>query len=91
MSKTPIKSHRSKSPSSYLVSVDQERTHKGPRFLWTVCAAHNPDELLSWGDSPTPEQALETANKEVERLKSGSHGGRVRSPKIRDRQDVRTR
>ena len=77
---------------SDILSVEPERSHTGQRFFWTVCAAQKPDELLSWGDSPTRELAVAAANNEIERMKSGSRAsGRVRNPKIRDRQDLRLR
>jgi hypothetical protein len=74
--------HISMAVSSHLISVAAERSYKGPRFFWTVCSARNPDELLSWGDCATRELALESANKEIERLESGlTTGGRVRNSK----------
>ena len=72
--------------SSYILSVERERSYKRPRFLWTVCAKQKPDELLSWGDSPTRDLALAAANDAIERFVSGSTNfGRVRNPRIRDR------
>jgi hypothetical protein len=91
-SKDQKQPHNSTTTKPYILSVEPERSHTGPRFFWTVCAAQKPDELLSWGDSPTRELAVAAANNEIERMKSGPRAsGRVRNPKIRDRQDLRVR
>jgi len=75
--------------TSYIVSIETERFYKKRRFFWTVSRRQTPEELLSWGDSPTQELAAVAANDEIEKLESGSTGGRVTSLKIPDRQDVR--
>jgi hypothetical protein len=46
--------------SPYVLSFESQRFYRGWRYHWMICAARNPDELVSWGHAPTRELA-ETA------------------------------
>lgn len=64
--------------SSYVLTFQTETFHHQTRYHWMVCGAQNPDELVSWGHSPTQELAAAAARDEVQDLSSGlSHGGQV--------------
>jgi hypothetical protein len=66
------------SASSYVVSIEAEHFRQRTRYHWMVCGAQNPDELVSWGNAPTLEQAEMAAQNEVLDLSSGrTQGGRV--------------
>ena len=48
------------------------------RYHWMVCKQDKPDELVSWGHTPTQKLAEAAAQDEVKDLSSGlSQGGRV--------------
>jgi len=64
----------------YVLSFDSEHFYRGWRYHWMICAARNPDELVSWGHAPTRELAETAAGNEVENLVAGlTKGGRVTS------------
>src|SRR5271157_1675866 len=42
---------------SYVMSFESERFYRGWRYYWMICAARNPDELVSWGYAGTRELA----------------------------------
>lgn len=67
--------------SSYVLSFQAETFHQHKRYHWMICGAQNPDELVSWGHSPTQELAAVAARDEVNDLSSGlSQGGQMTSP-----------
>lgn len=64
--------------SPYVLSFQSERFYRGWRYHWMICAAWNPDELVSWGHAPTQELAETVARNEVEKLVAGlTEGGRL--------------
>jgi hypothetical protein len=66
------------SGSAYTVSVQSQRFYQQTRYHWLICGAHSPDELISWGYSPTQAEAETAAQDEVDNLSSGlTKGGRV--------------
>ena len=66
--------------SPYVLSFQSQRFYRGRRCHWMICAARNPDKLVSWGHAPTRELAETAAQNEVEKLESGlTQGGRVTS------------
>jgi hypothetical protein len=63
----------------YALSFQTERFYQEARYHWMICGAHNPDELVSWGYSPTQAEAETAAENEVNDLSAGlTHGGRVK-------------
>jgi hypothetical protein len=68
-----------KTASQYVVSFERERLQKRILYHWIITKARNPEELVSWGSTPTLELAEATAGLEVERLEGGrATGGRVK-------------
>src|ERR1700687_561443 len=66
--------------SSYVLSFQAETVHQQKRYHWMICGAQNPDELVSWGHSPTQKLAAVAARNEVTDLSSGlSQGGQMTS------------
>lgn len=62
----------------YVVSFQAEPFHKSRRYHWMICWTKSPDELVSWGHSPTQELAEKAAQNEVKDLSSGrTQGGRI--------------
>jgi hypothetical protein len=57
--------------SSYVLSFELERFYRGWRCYWMICAARNPDELVSWGYAQTRELAEMAARNEVNKLVAG--------------------
>ena len=66
--------------SAFVVSIESERFYRGWRYYWMVCAAWNPEELVSWGHAPTRELAQMAAENAVTKLESGlTQGWRLSS------------
>jgi hypothetical protein len=64
--------------TSYALSFQAERFHQQIRYHWMICGAQSPDELVSWGYSPTQAEAETAAQQELESLYAGlTHGGKV--------------
>lgn len=64
-------------PTSYVVSYQKEHFHRGTRFHWVICCAHNSDEMISWGYADSQEQAETAAQNEIKDLLAGiTKGGR---------------
>jgi hypothetical protein len=57
--------------SPYVMSFECERFYQGWRYYWMICAAREPDELVSWGYASTPELAEAAARNEVNKLVAG--------------------
>jgi hypothetical protein len=77
----PIRCHKmEQAVSAYTVSVQSQPFRQGTRYHWLICGAQSPDELISWGYSPTRELAETAAQNEVNDLSSGlTQGGQVTS------------
>lgn len=56
---------------SFVVTFESDRFYQNRRCYWMICAAQNPDELVSWGHAPTRELAETVAVTQVENLFSG--------------------
>lgn len=73
-------SSKKHSVRSYVLNFQAEPAlyHRGTRYHWMICSAHNPDELVSWGYAPTQELAETAARRELQDLDAGrTQGGRV--------------
>ena len=68
-----------KSPAGvFVVGIEPERYYNGHRYHWTLSAAEDLDQLVSWGHAPTRALAEAAAQTESDRLKQGlTRGGRV--------------
>jgi len=65
---------------SYVLTFESEHFYRRRRYHWMICAARNPDELVSWGHAPTQELAETVARNEVEKLAAGlTESGQVTS------------
>lgn len=63
---------------AYVIKVEAARFYRQRRYYWTVCRAAQPEELVSWGDASSQEEAAETARNEVSDLMAGlSDGGHL--------------
>lgn len=66
--------------TTYALSFQAERFHQQTRYHWMICGAQTPDELVSWGYSPTQEEAEMAAQQELNNLYAGlTRGGKVTS------------
>src|ERR1039458_7339125 len=57
--------------SPFVISIESQRFYRGWRYYWIICAARNPDELVSWGHAPMLELAKMAAENAVMKLESG--------------------
>ena len=77
--------------SPFVISIQSQRFYRGWRYYWIICAARNPDELVSWGHAPTLELAKMAAENAVMKLESGlPKTGRVTRVRPALRNEVRS-